>query len=327
MVRAEAGRSIMWAQDYLANHEINALMASSHFFLLPSASLHSASIMQAMLLGTIPVVTDTVGTSVYVTDCKTGIVLNGMRAAVWREDEETGIPVDRYSRMPELDDSLVSQLSSRIGKLVDDSAAYSEMRKRILAHAKKEFSGGAFSNQFWSAVSDIYQQNVGRFVHPDTVSDKSKDVLRDCTIQRISDEWARVFESPTFPMLRINTGQSVVLEWGGAMLHAYGNPTFQLNDWSILAQYDVLGVPRITFTYTLEELQGRYLHPIEFLGGRARPILKARILKFIQVASRALVIRSARILKPFPRLYWIASRVLSWLRRVKQWIISRMLKL
>ncbi|HJZ11677.1 MAG TPA: hypothetical protein VJ521_05985, partial [Acidobacteriota bacterium] len=64
---AETGRSIVWIEDYLANHELNALMASSHFFLLPSASLHSVSIMQAMNLGTIPVVTDTVGTSVYVT--------------------------------------------------------------------------------------------------------------------------------------------------------------------------------------------------------------------------------------------------------------------
>jgi len=319
MVCAEVGRSIVWVQDYWLNHEVNALMASSHFFLLPSASLHSASIMQAMLLGTIPIVTDTVGTSVYVTNCETGIIVDGMRDAVWREDEETGILIDRYSRIPELDDSLVSQISGRIGMLVDDSAAYNKMRDRMLAHAKKEFSGEAFSNQFWGAVSDIYRQNVRISDRPDTVSDKSKSALSDCMIQGTHDEWARVFESPTFPMLRVNTGQGMVFECGGAMLHACGNPEFKLNDWSVLAQDVKSGALQTTFAYTLEELEGKYLPFSVSSDKRVGSILSWR---FIEVASRALIGWVARILKPFPRIYRVARWVLSRFRHLKQWVIS-----
>ena len=88
-VNAEIGRSIIWAQDYLARHEMNSLMANAHFFLLPSASLHSTSLMEAMRAGTIPVVSNTVGTSVYVNDEEHGILLHGMGREPWHKDEAT----------------------------------------------------------------------------------------------------------------------------------------------------------------------------------------------------------------------------------------------
>ncbi|MCK9398190.1 MAG: hypothetical protein M0Q44_21705 [Methylobacter sp.] len=118
-LKVETGQSIIWAEDYLSNYEMNTLVASAHFFLLPSLSLHSVSIMQAMTLGAIPVVTDTVGTSVYVTNDELGIVLRGVRAAIWQTDPNTGILIDRYVRTPDLDDSLASQMTSHILALLD----------------------------------------------------------------------------------------------------------------------------------------------------------------------------------------------------------------
>ena len=122
--------------------------------------------------------------------------------------------------------------------------------------------------------------------------------MLDCTVQ--NDGWARVFESPTQPMLRINTGLGVVWELGGAMIQAYGNPRIDLNDWSVLAQHYNPNAPQTTFANTLEELGGKYLgkylYPVEARGEGERPNLIGWI---------------ARVLKPFPRLYGFAAHILS----------------
>ncbi|MEO7861702.1 MAG: hypothetical protein ABIU05_14950 [Nitrospirales bacterium] len=297
-LQAQIGRSIIWGQDYLANHEMNALIARSHFLLLPSASLHSVSIMQAMTLGTIPVVTDTVGTSVYVTDNEHGIVLQGIRDAIWHIDAATGILVDRYCRTPDLDDSLVSQLTSRVGALLDAPDTYWNMRDRTMAYAQDQFSGQAFSDHFWGRASDLYYRERKYFSGRNVAPIKVGTTLLDCTVQ--NDGWARVFESPTQPMLRINTGLGVVWELGGAMIQAYGNPRIDLNDWSVLAQHYNPDAPQTTFANTLDELGGKYLgkylHPVEPRGEGARPNLIGWI---------------ARVLKPFPKLYGFAAHILS----------------
>jgi hypothetical protein len=295
MVRAETGRSIIWVQDYLANHEMNALMASTHFFLLPSASLHSVSIMQAMMLGTIPVVTDTVGTSVYVTDNETGIMLHGMRAALWYTDAGTGILVDRYCRTPDLDDSLVSQLTSRILALLDAPDAHEGMRSRTIAYAQAQFSGQAFSDHFWGAVFGLYQRYKESSTERAAVPSHVGRALLDCTIK--GDGWVRVFESPTQPMLRINTGLGVVWELGGAMIHAHGNPHIAGNDWSILAQHYRPGALHTTFANTLEELGGKYLPVLMGHGEEANS-------KFVRLGRII-----SGFLKPFPTVHHYASCV------------------
>ena len=292
-LRAQTGRSIIWGQDYLANHEMNALMASAHFLLLPSTSLHSVSIMQAMTLGTIPVVTDTVGTSEYVTDNENGIVLQGMRAAIWHKDAATGILMDRYCRTPDLDDSLVSQLTSRVGALLDAPDTYRNMRNRTIAYAQDQFSGQAFSDHFWGTVSDLYHRDQDSSSVRDAAPLQVGAALLDCTVR--GDGWARIFESPSQPMLRINTGLGVVWELGGAMMQAYGNPRIDLNDWSVLAQHYNPDAPQTTFANTLDELGGKYLHSVGHREGA-----RLKLIGWI-----------ARVLKPFPTLYGFAARILS----------------
>ena len=298
LVRDQTGRSIIWVHDYLTHYELNGLIASSHFLLSPSASLHSVSIMQAMMLGTIPVVTDTVGISVYVTDNKHGIVLQGIRDAIWQIDAATGILMDRYCRTPDLDDSLVSQLTNRVGALLDAPETYRNMRDCTMAYAQDQFSGQAFSDHFWGAVFDLYHRDKKYFSGRDAMSTHIRAASLDCTVQ--NDGWARVFESPTQPMLRINTGVGVVWELGGAMIQAYGTPHIDLNDWSVLAQHYNPDAPPMTFANTLEELRGKYLGkylpPVEPRREGGRPNLIGWI---------------ARILKPFPTLYGFAAHILS----------------
>ena len=307
---AETGRSIIWAEDYLANHEMNALTAGAHFFLLPSSSLHSVSIMQAMTLGTIPVVTDTVGTSVYVTDGEHGIVLQGVRAANWHTDPNTGILVDRYCRTPGLDDSLVGQMTLRIIALLDAPEAYEAMRKRGMAVAREQFSGEAFSNQFWSAVSDLYQRHMRSSSGSGRASSPLANALHDCALQ--DEDWARVFESVTQPMQRIHTGKSVVTELGGAIIHTCGTQEMKLNDWSVVAQYWVFDAPRMTFANSIDELEGAYL---SYSGEGGQGAIR-KLTRFI-----------GKVLMPYPEIHGFAAGVLRRLRRYHRFIAFRFGKL
>lgn len=298
MVKAETGRSMFWVEDYLANHEMNALMESAHFFLLPSASLHSVSIMQAMQLGTIPIVTDTVGTSVYVTDHETGITLAGVRGATWQEDPTTGILVDLYCRNADLDDSLVRQLTERIGALLDEPSSYWEMRHRIQLSREKSLSGQAFSDEFWDGVTHLYEQYQDSNSKPVGVSAQSRCSLVGCTVSR--DGWARIFESPTQPMVRINMDSSVVFEWGGAIVCAPGGSGLELNDWSVLTQHYDRNAPQVKFANTLEELEGSFL------------TFQTNTPSF---DASKLARTFSQMLRPYPRLHKSAAQLWHRIRR------------
>lgn len=297
-VKDEIGRSIVWDQGYRATHEMQSLMASAHFFLLPSVAPHSVSIMEAMRAGAIPIVTDTVGTSAYVTDEENGIVLRGVQTKVWQKDAVTDILVDHYYRRPELDRFLVEQLTTRICQLLEDHGAYWDMHRRTIVHAQTQFSGRSFAENFWGSVSELYTQFRGTSDLTEVASDDLKLALSECTIR--NHDWARVFESPTQPMLRIKTGYGTVWEMGGAMIHAYRNPCIKLNDWSVLAQYYNASAPRLTFANTLCELKGKYLCPLE---GR-REKVRRKVIRWF-----------SRLLKPFPALYRFATHVLGAFRR------------
>ncbi|MDC8448513.1 MAG: hypothetical protein LV473_09155 [Nitrospira sp.] len=309
LVRAQTGRSIIWGQDYLANHEMNALMAGAHFFLLPSESLHSASIVQAMMLGAIPVVTDTVGTSVYVTDNENGIVLKGMRDAMWYRDASTGILVDRYRRIPDLDNSMVTQLTTRVCALLDRPDVYWDMQSRMISYAHNQFSGQAFSDHFWNAVSALYQRYHESSVQRSSIHNQEQLSLLDCTVR--SDEWARIFESPPHQMLRINTGYGVVWEVGGTLIQAHGDPPFEPNDWSVLAQYCSAGAPQVTFAHTLEEFGGQYL-------GFSLSPCRNRIYELAEWISG--------ILKPHPVLHRQAALIWRKLHRYYVYFMLRLMK-
>ncbi len=305
-MKDETGRSIIWAEDYLANHEINALMANAHFFLLPSSSLHSVSIMQAMTLGTIPVITDTVGTASYLADDEHGIVLHGVRAAIWHTDKNTGVLVDQYCRIQSLDDSLVSQMTNRILSLLGTNDIYQKMRKRMMAHALKKFSGEAFSHDFWSTVLGLYK-NYKETPSHGPILNKMALSLQDCTFR--GDGWTRVFESMTQPMRRIYTGQNNVWELSGAIILVRGNPIMKLNDWSVFARYFNPEAAETTFVNTLDELEGKYLS----FTWESREGVNRKLIGFV-----------SRTLMPYPELHGFAASMLKKLRRYRKFLGYRL---
>src|SRR5215467_1461460 len=296
-VKVETGRSVIWIENYLSNKELNALMGSVHFMLLPSASLHSVSIMQAMALGTIPVVTDTVGTSRYVLDDEDGIVLKGVRRARWFTDPHTDIELDHFSRDETLDASLIAQLTARVLALLQSPDAYERIRSRAMNRATKNFSGSQFSEDFWGKVGDLYERY--KKTHPQCDSPILHSPSVGSNLVTDSD-WSRLFEGPTQPTRRLSTEVGRVSEHSGGFIHTSGTPLIKIHDWSPVRAYIHWGAPRLQFSTTIKGLEGKFLES------------KNARLHFI----RAAVIRPvSRFLRPYPTIYKFCAQLLDVARR------------
>lgn len=311
-LRRQERRSVIWIEDYLGSADLGSadlgsLMLAAHFFLLPSASLHSVSIMQAMAAGAVPVVSDTLGTERYVTDAINGIVLQGMCASNWRRDAETGVMIDTYQRNPELDSNLARQLVTRLGDLLADPARYRGMQAAAMAKAGEAFSGKAFSEDFWLQVQRCYRA-LPESARGPVMPRRPWPELGHCLLEQA--DWARMFTSPPQPVARLHAGRGRVTELGGCFVASPGNCSMGLHDWSPLAEY-ASNSPSLIFAANVKGLGGRYLcSPISAPRGSAR-------LRFVveYVAER---------LAPYPWLYATAAGLLKYLRRVRR-VLSRYL--
>jgi len=303
-LRDEEGESIIWIKDYLTNHELNALMSEAHFLLIPSVWLHSVSIMQSMALGTVPVVTDTLGTSVYVKDDENGIVLKGVLAASWKPDAKTGILVDHVHRNPILDDQMILQLTQRIFSLLAAPHAYEQMRQNALARSQSQFSGALYSEDFWSKVTNLYVSQTNRFV-AQVASNRVQPEIADCLLK--DSEWPKVFESPTQPDLRLFTGYGRVSELGGAFIRTYGAPQMSLHDWSVIAEYLKPDAPKLEFAASIRELRGSFL-----LNDREARASRSRVRECIYFVSR--------MLEPYPVAYSFGSRAIKVARKIWRYV-------
>jgi hypothetical protein len=201
-------------------------------------------------------------------------------------------------------------MTSRILALLDAPDAYQEMRKRTMTHAQQQFSGEAFSQDFWNAVYQLYKNLKESTLTHGSILNKLACSLQDCTLR--GDGWARVFEGVTQPCRKIYTGQSIVWELGGAFIHADNNPRMDLHDWSVLAQYCSPGTPQTTFANNLIDFGGKYL---SFTGSKNTNM---RIRKSIDFISR--------VLMPFPVVHSHAASTLKKFRRFYRFFAFKFVK-
>ena len=304
-VKSETGRSIIWIENYLSNKELNALISSVHFMLLPSASLHSVSIMQAMALGAIPVVTDTIGTSTYVSDDEDGIVLKGVRKARWFRDPHTDIEFDHFSPDNTLDANLLAQLTTRVLALLHSPDAYERIRSRAMDRATKDFSGTQFSADFWDKVGDLFDRYKKHQPQYDSTILHSPSV--GSSLVNDSD-WSRLFESPTQPNGRLYTGIGRVSEHSGGFIYTRGAPLMKIHDWSPLRAYIHRGAPRLLFSATIKGLEGKFLEN------------RNERLDFIKAA---VILPVSRFLKPYPTIYKFCAQLFDVARRTHRAMRSR----
>ena len=281
----EQSRSIIWIEEFLTHRELENLIGAAHFFLLPSISLHSVSIMRAMALGAVPVVSDTIGTSRYLSDVQTGIVLQSRDAA--------------------LDASLVHQLIMRVNALWRDPAAYAALQDRAMAHAAAELAGPAFAEDFWAQLHGLWAASPVRAVG-ETAPFASIGALRDCLVA--PEAWARLFESTPQPMRRLYTGIGQVTELGGSFIYTRGG-SIDLHGWSVFAEYRRDNPVPSRMAASIAALGGVFL-PSPSAGRNSEA--RRRIVQWV-----------ARLLSPSPFLYRLAAMALRMARRLRaRWAIA-----
>ena len=293
-LRKEEARSVIWIQEFNNDRELDRLISRAHFYLQPSESLHSVSIMRAMGLGAVPFVSDTIGTECYVTHGKNGIVLDGVRANNLVTDQEAGLLMGHDYRNLKLEDDLVRQIERSVARLIDKPSDYEAMQRSTIEAFATEFSGAAFSKDFWHAVEGLWNNFSGPKSHGDTACEALL-ALQHCLVKQ--SDWQRIFESVPQPMARIATGRGRVTELAGAFVYTEGNRQIDQHEWSVLAEYWKPGAPALSFVNNISELEG------EYLTGTAMAV------------PNTIVGFCTRLLLPYPRIYRLASRILKLARR------------
>ncbi|HZU35696.1 MAG TPA: glycosyltransferase family 4 protein, partial [Gemmataceae bacterium] len=119
---------------FLPFEEMEALLATSHIFLLPAARVHIVSLLQAMSYGLAVVTSDGWGIEEYVEHERNGLVVRGRYGKVSWADEEAGMLRENYGPMYQPDSDVVDGLVEAVSRLVEDH----ELRQRLGRTARRD---------------------------------------------------------------------------------------------------------------------------------------------------------------------------------------------
>lgn len=228
-LRAQEPARIAWLEHYLDEDAQMSLFGAADVLLLPSANLHSATLMQALAAGAIPVVSDTHGTGHYVEDGLTGVVLGGVRERIWATHAPSGIRHDRHEAFPALADSLVAQMFEKLLPLLSQPAALAQMRERMRRTARERFSGHAFRDAFSEDLLRRWHAHAGA-----ARRDTGASLLARFGAVRTSG-WPELFTMQPIPR-RIDAVPGEQCYAGGAAYYRVrGAPLANLDRWSPFA--------------------------------------------------------------------------------------------
>jgi len=225
------GVKLLWLESFLPEHEQLRLFAIADFLLAPSVYLHSVPIMRALASGAIPVVSDTYGTETYVADGETGIVLRGVRQAAWREDPESGIPVDQCEFPAMMHERLAEQAFARITDLLATPASLEAFRKRMRMSVERNYFGSQFRDEMIDSLLRIARESRGSLA--DQTGVRRRPLLAEEKVLH-TNGWDRLFESPPQPTLMLNTGIARVFFCKGLYLYMGGSASFSFDELSPL---------------------------------------------------------------------------------------------
>lgn len=254
---AENAQQIIWVEGFRPEREQLALFRASDIFLLPSVNLHSVSIMQAQLAGAIPVVTDTIGTSHFVTDGETGIIIPGVKEAIWSGDRTAGVIVDDHSRWSASQaKELAEIIYRRVIDLLGAPSDYEALRRNMRTYAASAYSGTAFRG---SLLDSINSNSLGVRLN--------KDLSSACIVP-LHRSPSVLFTSPPVPSKELAVETAHVFQVKGLFwLFAANLDYASLRAWSVIhwANQGILQTQAMSVSDNLGAL-AEYLLPLKESG-------------------------------------------------------------
>lgn len=172
MLELAAGDRIVWLPGYLPENEQLKLFAQSEFMILPSINLHSVVIMQALAAGTIPILTDTFGTDLYVKNAFNGVFIRGMRNIIWNYDAKNKYWYDRHDISKLAESTILNGLNNLFVREEYKAKDWELMSKNAIDSAAKNFSGKEF-------CADLKRQFDSKYLLG-TRSNCHKSIIDDC---------------------------------------------------------------------------------------------------------------------------------------------------
>ncbi len=115
-------------ENPVSDAQLFGLLTRADAFVLPSANLHTISLLRAMAFGAVIVTTDVVAIDEFIAQGETGIVLPGRRGSTYREDREQGLLRERPEPLREMDASLTAGIGAALLKLATDGEFATRLR-------------------------------------------------------------------------------------------------------------------------------------------------------------------------------------------------------
>lgn len=201
------GRDVVWIQHHLPPKAQKALIARCHFLLLPSASLHSQSIMSALANGTVPIVTDTIGTDVYVEDMVNGAVIHGVRSEIWERNDSLRITGSRRARFVRMEATVTSLLIARVRELLSNPHKTQEMSNAARKTVRQRFDGRTFAHRLVAEIQTRSARTRGNVSgRPHRRWGEGERCIEDVSQAH--------FEAPPRPTVRVRLPNGSVYQFG-----------------------------------------------------------------------------------------------------------------
>ncbi len=196
---------IVWIEHPLTPEMQTALIAKSHFALFPGVKLCSASILSALGNGTIPIVTDTIGTDLYVDDDVNGVIIPGIRAECWTKDETLRLTRERHDRFFEVENAVSASLIEKVREVLAAPAKIDEMADAGRQTISRRFSSARFAS---ALIQEITERH-----HRSTDSQDGEQAPRLAENERwIEDLSFAHFAGPSRPIERLRLERGAIIQ-------------------------------------------------------------------------------------------------------------------
>jgi glycosyltransferase involved in cell wall biosynthesis len=287
---------VVWIEQYLPDWALTKLVAKSHFVLLPSANLHSVSVMSGLANGAIPIVTDTIGTDIYVEHMINGVVIRGVRSEVWHNDEELRIRHDDHRAFKRLEKALTESLIKIVSELLGVPEKIDEMARAGQQAVRQRFNGESFAGRL---VDEIRTRCAITLRTP--LSEKTAGFAEgDRWVEDISEEH---FAGPPQPFTRLTLDSACIVQLGKnfmAVPRGRQREFVRNQDWSLL---------RLAF----EEFSPRLARTprVAFASNLRQSVQSARLVRDPRV-----IYRIWALLRPYKVPFYAARAIYRAFRRL-----------
>lgn len=151
-------KNFIWFDSFLTDKEIAILYKISHFFLLPGANLHSASILQSMISKTLPVILDTKGNEEYLNE-DTSVFIKGYRKKIWKNLNDLNIEIDNHKIYINNIQKISLEVEAEILKILKNKNLYKKKIKECYLRAKKVYNSKINSDIFEKKILEIIKKH------------------------------------------------------------------------------------------------------------------------------------------------------------------------